>query len=348
MPVTLHTHFASILDDIRARIPAPHLAVAVSGGADSMALLLLAQAYAVPITALTVDHGLREGSAAEAQQVAEWCRARGLAHHILTPAPLPIPNLQTRAREMRYGALGNWCRANDVGLLLVAHHFDDQAETVALQRHRGDSPPSRSGMALVSRRGGLHIARPLLGVRKATLLAYLQSQSQHWVEDPSNQSEAYARNRLRGTLSEQEITALWGEAQQQGAQRHADDVAQLDWIVAHVSAADDGLVFETAAWRALPDAARTDVLSRAIRAVGGKRFRPRHHETTRLDERLRSVPSGKATLGHCLVTWNKQIHMAREHALELPLEPPHMPLENPLKQLASEPFWWFNYSPFPI
>lgn len=329
---------------------ARHLAIALSGGSDSMALALLMQAWCAQhqrtLVTLTVDHGLREGSASEAEQVAQWMHQRGMAHHILTPAPLPITNLQTRAREMRYGALTQWCRAHGMDTLVLAHHADDQAETVALQQHRGEDGPSRSGMALVSMRGALRLVRPLLGVRKATLLDYLRTHDQPWVEDPTNHSDAYARNRLRRTLDDATVQVLWHDAQRHGRQRHADDLARNAWLARHAHASDAHLTLHATVWRSLPALQRTDILSRAIRAMGVKRFRPRFHETARLDARIMQHTNGKATLGHCLIIWSADAITLAPEPLESEVNPPHITGHDALKQLGNMPFWWFNDAPF--
>lgn len=334
--------FAAVMDSIG--VAPARVAVAVSGGADSMALALLAREHGLTVTALTVNHGLRPEAAAEAQQVNAWMQARGIAHHTLTPAAQPIANLQARAREMRYGAMLQWCRDHGIAWLLLGHHADDQAETVALQRHRGDSPPSRAGMALVARREGVQLLRPLLGMRPYLLRNFLQAQGQAWIEDPSNNDARFARTRMRQRLSDTDIATLWHEAQQQGAQRHADDVARAAWVAAHAAPAGDGLRLAHPAWAALADAARTDLLSRAVQAVGGKAHRPRHHETLRLDAALRSAPTGTATLGHCLVRWGDgQVVLQPEHAgLDSRVRAPHITRPEPLKALANAPFWWFS------
>lgn len=326
------------------------VAVAVSGGADSMALALLLHALGHAPTALTVDHGLRPESAAEAAQVAAWMHTHGIAHHILTPAPLVhIPNIQTRAREMRYGALGGWCRAHGHGSLLLAHHADDQAETLALQQHRGESPPSRSGMALLRMRGGVRMVRPLLGVRKARLVSYLRSRGQAWVDDPSNRNAAFARTRVRHALTDADRLILWQEARAQGAKRHGDDETRNRWVRRHVHAAGDGLTFALCEWRALEADDGTDLLSRAVQAVGGKPYRPRLTESVRLAFTLRTEESGKATLGHAVTRWRDgHVHITPEHrhkGVEAGMAAPHIPPPEPLKLLASEPFWWFNFDP---
>lgn len=329
---------------------AQHLAVAVSGGADSIALALIARAWCAThgkqLTALTVDHGLRAASAAEAAQVAQWMQARGIAHAILAPPALPIPNLQARARAMRYGALGDWCCAHGASHLLLAHHFDDQAETALLQRHRGSTPPSRAGMALVSTRPQVMLVRPLLGVRKQHLETYLRVIGQTWIDDPSNRDMRFDRNRLRTTLDEATRIASWHAAQRAGEQRHRDEARRRDWLAAHAAVEQASIVIDRAAWVAQPLLARMDYLSHLIRTVGGRTHRPRLAETQRLTDRIENAHEGKATLGHCQITWSEaRVRIAPEHSLESGAAPPHITGDILRKALGKEPFWWFAYAP---
>jgi tRNA(Ile)-lysidine synthase len=351
---TLRTLVFSFLPAASLEPPAPPLAIALSGGADSMALTLLADAWArahgCNIVALTVDHGLRAESRAEAEQVAAWMRARGIAHHILTPPPQPaIRNPQAQARARRYDALAEACTQLGCRFLLLAHHADDQAETVALQRHRGTTPPSRAGMPAVRMQQGLALVRPLLGTRKRTLIAYLRANHQNWVEDPSNASDNYARNRLRTSLTEADILSLWHEAQHAGEMRHTAEVARNAWMEAHARTTHGNATFHRPAWLILPSLERMDYLSHAIRTIGGKPFRPRLAETERLATRLADMAQGSATLGHCHLRWHADaIRITPEHTTRTALDsnalPPHMQgvafSEN---TLVSRPFWWFSF-----
>ena len=134
--------FAALLLPFAPFEPSPHLAIAVSGGADSMALALLADRWARMrggrVTALTVDHGLRAEAAAEAAQVARWLAERGIAAMTLAGvAPLPRRDIQAQARALRYRLLEGWCAEAGVLHLLIAHHQEDQAETLLLRLGRG-------------------------------------------------------------------------------------------------------------------------------------------------------------------------------------------------------------------
>ena len=122
--------------------------VAVSGGADSVALLHvlreLAPRLRLSLHVLHVDHGLRPESAGEAIQVGAWMRARNIPHHILTwQKPVVTGSVQANAREARYALMLDWCRANNVSTLLVAHHRDDQVETLVDRILRGSGADFR-------------------------------------------------------------------------------------------------------------------------------------------------------------------------------------------------------------
>ena len=189
-------------------MPTPRIAVAVSGGADSMALVILASQWVRKhqgeVTALTVDHGLRAESAAEAKQVAAWCSQHQILHHILCWNPPPLSSaVQEQARNARYQLLADWCHEHHISYLLTAHHRDDQAETLFFRLARGSG---LDGLACMQPSMYLQqevvLLRPLLPVGKARLVAYLLSIHQPWIEDPSNQNPLYTRSRIRTLLAQ--------------------------------------------------------------------------------------------------------------------------------------------------
>ena len=119
----------------------PHLAVAVSGGSDSLSLVLLASHWAAcrggKVTALSVDHGLRAESRLEVEQVKKWMRIKGIDHHILSwEERKPVSGLQAAARNARYKLMTDWCREASVLHLLIGHTLDDQAETLLLRHEK--------------------------------------------------------------------------------------------------------------------------------------------------------------------------------------------------------------------
>ena len=145
------------------------IAVGVSGGADSLALLWKLNSWAKDnnkkIVALTVDHGLREESAYEANYVAQIAKQWGIEHHILIwEGEKPQTGIEEKARKMRYSLLLNWCKNNNVNALAVAHHLFDQAETFFLRLHRGSGLDGLCGMLPISYMDNIKIIRPLLNV----------------------------------------------------------------------------------------------------------------------------------------------------------------------------------------
>ena len=208
--------------------------VAVSGGPDSLALLLLAAA-ARPnqIEAATVDHGLRPESRAEAAMVADQCERIGVRHAILTvawPTP-PNSSLQARAREARYEMLGEWALASRLAVVATAHHADDQAETLLMRLARG---AGIGGLGSVRARRplvpGVQLVRPLLGWRKEELAALVAGAGIEPVDAPSNRDPRHDRVRMREWLKR----ADWADPERLAASatwlNEADEA--LDWALA--------------------------------------------------------------------------------------------------------------------
>lgn len=207
------------------------LGLAVSGGPDSLALLLLARA-AMPerVEAATVDHGLRPESGSEAAMVAELCAAYGIPHRILR-VKLARGNLHDRARAARYAALGKWMQERGLAALATAHHADDQAETFLMRLNRGSGVP---GLAGVRARGvvpgtQLALLRPLLGWRREELAAIIAASGLEAVQDPSNDDPKFDRARIREALK----VADWLEvpAIAASAAHLAEAEGVLQWVV---------------------------------------------------------------------------------------------------------------------
>jgi tRNA(Ile)-lysidine synthase len=152
----------------------------------------------IPIEIATVDHGLRDGSRQEAEQVAASSRAVGFAHHVLGwEGEKPKTRIQERAREARYRLLARCAACIGADHIVTAHHADDQAETVLLRLTRGSGPAGLAGMAPFRKLGAVTLARPLLDVPKADLVAFCAAAGHPLFHDPSNENPAFARARLR-------------------------------------------------------------------------------------------------------------------------------------------------------
>ena len=179
------------------------LLLAVSGGPDSTALLLMAARWAQQprrpsVAAATVDHAMREGSRAEAEAVGALARRLGVAHHLIEWRGLkPRSRIQERAREARYRLLGACAEQVGADVVVTAHHADDQAETVIFRLLRGSGIAGLRGMEDAAAHGRLTLARPLLGLRKAELVAYCEARGEPFAHDPSNDDPRFARTHLR-------------------------------------------------------------------------------------------------------------------------------------------------------
>lgn len=283
---------------------APTLAVAVSGGADSMALVLLAHAWAQArggrVVGLTVDHGLRRESGEEAVRVGGWLRARGIDHRTLDwQGPKPATAVQELARRARYALMEDWCARHGVLHLLIAHHADDQAETVALRAAMSSGADGAAGMAPVRETKAVRLVRPLLAVPKARLLATCRAAGQSWIEDPGNLSTRFARGRLRASS-----VATLPQASADTA-KAAQDRADRDDAVADRLAADAAFLPE--GWATLSrmalagdDAVALRLLARCAMAVGGSAYPPRGERLARLLAALRHDAPTVRSLAGCL------------------------------------------------
>jgi len=205
MEPALLERFTSALDALIA--PGPSIGIAVSGGPDSVALLLLAAA-ARPgaIEAATIDHALRAGAREEAEMVADLCRRLGVPHSILTARWVETPEtaIQERARGERYRLLGYWAEERGLAAVVTAHHAEDQAETLLMRLARGSGVRGLAGMRPKSVAPGAHVrlARPLLGWRRSELEAICAKAGVTPAEDPSNDDERFERVRVRRALRE--------------------------------------------------------------------------------------------------------------------------------------------------
>ncbi len=305
--------FAALIAPLGPFEPAPRLAVAVSGGADSLALVHLAddwaRAHAGRVVALIVDHRLRPESTAEARRVAASLAAGGIEAQVLTRKGGPLDRaVQAEARAARYRLLAAWCRAAGVLHLLVAHQRDDQAETFAMRLDRGSGLDGLAGMPAVDERWGLRVLRPLLTVPRARLAATLRARGLGWIEDPSNRDPRFARSRVRAlmpALAEAGLDSarLARAATGFGRLRAAFDRMLAEALAATVAVHPAGFCrVDPALFRALPEPLAARALARLLVTVGGRIYPPRGARLARLAHALATGEAGMGrTLGGCLV-----------------------------------------------
>ncbi|MEM6833129.1 MAG: tRNA lysidine(34) synthetase TilS [Pseudomonadota bacterium] len=293
--------------------------VAVSGGADSMALAIgLAQAFEVDsLRAVTVDHGLRYGSAAEARWAVDQLEAHGITAQIITlkKQKADTGNLQAWAREQRYRALQGCCETHGSPYVATAHTLDDQAETVLARLARASGTKGLAAMAPVAslplaEASAVHLIRPLLTVRRQDLRCCLMEVGQRWAEDPSNRAMRFDRVRVRQFL------ALWEEAGFDPA-RIAASAAQLrrsDDALEHYAEQAfhdltapyaDGLKVKRAAFLALPQDTQIRLLRRILRRVGNNSSELRAQKLERVIEAIEHSDLPRTTLHSTLITLNQ-------------------------------------------
>ena len=270
-------------------------AIAVSGGADSMALLHLTHAeYPGHVVALTVDHGLRAESAEEARRVARWCESLGVAHQTLR-VQLNSPSQQA-ARTARYRALADYCKQHNIPALLTAHHRDDQVETLFMRLSRGSFIDGLACMAPVSETYGVCLIRPLLDIPKSSLKAYLQHHNHPWIEDPSNQNPRYLRNRIRALIADEALhTRAHHLIQRFAAIRTLLDAKVEAALAACVAWRDDRTAtLALAPFQALPPEISLRMLTQLTRRLSQKDHPPRSEKIARLHAALREPSTQKS------------------------------------------------------
>jgi tRNA(Ile)-lysidine synthase len=250
---------------------AGNLGLAVSGGPDSLALLLLAHA-AMPgeIAVASIDHGLRAEAAGEVALVEQICRARDIPFDGLRVEVAP-GNLQAQARAARYAALADWARDQALGAVATAHHADDQAETLLLWLNRGSGLAGLAGVraASVIEGSDVPLLRPLLGWRKAELEALVATSAITPARDPSNANPDFDRVRIRQIMAEADwldVAALATSAAHLAeGWRAIEWYASLDWEECVHRQADSTLLYYANA----PRVVAIETIGRIIRKLGG-------------------------------------------------------------------------------
>lgn len=283
------------------------IAVGVSGGSDSLALVMAAHEELTPLgwklAALTVDHRLRPESAQEAEYVARTLKAAGIEHHILVwDEPKPQTGIEEAARKARYGLMGRWCHDNGYHQIMLAHHQEDQVETFFIRLQRGSGLDGLCGMRPVDSHDGLLILRPLLDTPKAEMKKYLQNRNINWVEDQSNYSDAFLRCRIRKVLEHTGISRS----------KIADTIKLLQKTERYLKLltlntltdnfrflTDKGCFCQRLLWETLDPEMQFRLLGLIFRRISKLDYIPRASRILSLINRLSRPDFKSATLGEC-------------------------------------------------
>ena len=313
--------FDRMMDGLGPFEARPRVAVAVSGGADSLCLTVLANRWAErrggEITALTVDHGLRPEAGEETRRLGLWLDALSIDHRVLPwTGPKPLTGVQAAARRARYDLMNSWCREAGVLHLLLAHTRDDQAETLLLRLGAGSGADGLAAMSAIRETPDVRLLRPFLEVPKTVLVATLGAECQAWIEDPSNRDVKFARVRVRQAMKAADIRteALARTAHRFGRARAALEAAASQVLACSVRMHPAGVAhLDRARLGHAPEEVSLRALSRVIAAIGGREHGPRLVKLERLHGQMFGAaanPAGPArapaspfagTLGGCRI-----------------------------------------------
>ncbi len=309
--------FSDLMTALGPFEPKPKLAVAFSGGADSTAMVLLAARWAKrrggEVLAVTVDHGLRSDSAVEAKLAQSRIKAIGIDGTILRwKNSQPSSGIQNAARIARYELMSGWCRRKGILHLLLAHHQEDQAETMLHRLGRQTGADGLAGMARIRETADIRLLRPCLNVSRNRLQAVVETKGVKWVEDPSNQDPAYARVRLRNLLPALEGEQISPVALGGTALRLAEVRQSMESQTASVLAKTtemSSLGYARLDRVAIIDTEREiarRILERLLGTVGGNVYPARRHAADHLlDDIRRKGRFRSRTLAGCRIIQNK-------------------------------------------
>jgi tRNA(Ile)-lysidine synthase len=308
--------------------------VAISGGSDSTALLLLLKRFldrnapSARLLAVTVDHDLRSGSAAEAQAVAQLCAERGIAHlTVAWKGPKPSSGLSVAAREARYRLLARTARDAGIRIILTGHTADDQAETVLMRQARlpADASTGTRGLAGMARATlydwKIWIVRPLLGTRRAALRDFLRDEGTGWADDPTNLDPAYERPRIRAMLDGHRFAQAIALAGREATARETASRAAATLVRSFASQPTVGLVRLDPAFAKGDESAAIVALRVLLATMGGVSFPPDEARAAALLARFGGAPF-RATLSRAVIDARRAGIFLYRELRDLPLAAP--------------------------
>lgn len=295
------------------------IAVAVSGGSDSMALLHAFHAWGkCPIHAVTVDHGLRPEAKLEAAEVAKTCALLGVPHRALKwDRQSSSGNVMSEARDARYALMADWCSEENIPAVVLGHTADDVAETFLMRLARGSGVDGLSQMPDHFDRASVTFYRPFLSEYRADLRQFLQDSGVSWIDDPSNDNDSYDRVRMRRALTLLDELGVRKERLVGTAKRLRASRQTLEQVASR-SAQNlvrfehgDVILHDPEAFFALPQDTHDRILIAMLKWVSGSYYPPRR---AALDEVSGAMKKGVTqTLSGVLITSReKEIRLSRE------------------------------------
>lgn len=298
--------------EIFSKIKVNKIAVAVSGGSDSLALTLLLNEYCfekkIQICALTVDHGVRKKSASEAKKLGKILADKKIPHQILTipKAKIPTQNIEAKLRELRYEMLYDFCIKNKIEHLFLGHILGDVAENFLIRLFRGSGLDGLSSIAEISNYKEIKLLRPLLNYSKSELQEYLRAHGVQWFEDETNEDEKFLRNKIRKFLSsfpEEEII-------HKRIKNAADEIAKsrdlFDKILLVEAKkilklrADKTFLIDIKKLQKLDEKIALKILALTLMEVGGKTYKPRLEKLKNFYDYLQTGAEKKRNFYNCM------------------------------------------------
>lgn len=286
MDALTNSFFVKIEEIFQKKLP-KKIAVAVSGGADSLALTLLlddfCRAKEIKLFAITVDHKMRQASSKEAVELGKILAKRKIAHEILTISAKKIPqkNIEAKLREMRYELFSNFCQKNKIEFLFLGHHLGDVAENFLIRLFRGSGLDGLSTMAKVSEFNKIKLIRPLLNFEKEHLKEFLRAKKIRWFEDETNEDEKFLRNKIRKFFDSFEEKNLI----QKRIKNATDEIARMrdffDEIVLQEARKilelqrDGSFLINHKKFQKLDEKIALKILALVLMEVGKKNYKPR-------------------------------------------------------------------------
>lgn len=313
-----------LIDRFRDLCRFDKVGLAVSGGRDSVALMLLVarsrrELKPFPdVIVYSVDHGLRSESAEECTIVAGWAKACGFEHRtLLWSGSKPSSNLQAAARQARYRLLAEAARCDGVQALVTAHHLEDQAETFLIRLARGSSVRGLSSMAPETNINGTVVLRPLLDVPRGDLDKFLEETDHSWINDPSNSNVRFERVKIRAAKPALEAIGLTATrlSSTAGSMRRAHDALEFYLEQAfHEAVQVFPYGFVSVRWSTIvhePEEIQLRLLDRLIEMISQNTYPPRLTALERLRARINigcarheeRTGNGLATLAGCAFEW---------------------------------------------
>ena len=304
----------------------PHLAIAVSGGCDSMCLAVLSQKWVNEkggkITALIINHGLRKNSAKECKKTQDILKTKKISSHCFkwNLSKIPENSIQEKAREFRYDVFENWCFKKNVKNLLIAHHFEDQKETFLMRLNDNSNVYGLACMPKILFKEKMRIIRPLLDFKKNDIIKYLKKEKINWIEDPSNVSLKYLRNRYRKILPNLEKKGLTDTKlkkilkRAQKLRKKIEDKARK-WLINNVEI--DTLGYASINFEKLKLLDKDDfifIFSKILNIISGSFYAPKSKYVNNFFEKIKKNKVIKnANLGGChIIFFKKKLIVCRE------------------------------------